>query len=137
MERRTFLGTVIGLLLPARIPFIAEQVDYKECGLIKKYKHIIRAFEIDEDYLYKFKIVTTTQDTEFVAPSIKKIERTENSILFRAQDINIINNSINTKSCKLIDDQGYLLGHYNYYREIFACSGDSLRIECVLTLAPT
>lgn len=119
MERRNFLGSVIGFVAGTQIPWKATEPTYKTPCLHKQKAHFLRAFHLKENKLKLFKgICVLDTGEEILAPPIKEIviERTEFghvlSIDIKFKDIKIEQKMVFVKF-KLVDDLGF---RFNYKR---------------------
>lgn len=115
MDRRNFIGSVLGIVAGTQTPWKGEEPTYKTPLPEKRKAHLLRAFNLKQNKL-KFFTCVLVLDTgvEIKAPAIKDItvHRTEFGHIYRIilifKSINVMG-ALNIIKIKFIDDLGFML----------------------------
>jgi hypothetical protein len=95
VDRRNFLGSVIGTFVASQLPFIARPITVeKELTDERRARYQASLFDLSDSELKKYRLfVVAAGNIRFIAPAIKEIVREkrngEMSIGFKAEDITL------------------------------------------------
>jgi hypothetical protein len=123
MNRRGFLGSVIGLLVTSQLPFKAKRPDYITPFQDRK----LRFWNLSEEQLRKCRISVITNKGEFLAPGIASVEKTESKIVLKCEPL-LVNQHFTTLSVNVIDDENYVVMNQRFAVSTTLTSGDKLYV---------
>ncbi len=116
MDRRGFLGSVIGLV--GASPFLAKEIFAKA-----QHKSV---------FPFKFAFVMDGDHFLIQAPGIVSVEKVGQSFIWKASPLNITQTA-SYKGIALFTDKNELLVTSPFSSTVPVCSGDSLKAEYTLT----
>jgi hypothetical protein len=130
MDRRSFLGTVIGTVISTQLPFVAKAVTLprKYPAKLEFIRQFVRIFDLTEQQLCKFKMYAVTdKDERFYVPA-KLILRQEETpkVRFEAGDL-VVSRSVTIKACGIFTDENKFLRENAFSFPVHMVNGETLK----------
>lgn len=142
MERRSFLGLMIGTLAGA--PFVAEAAPRaRKIPRLEKIKRWVRAFELPQSQLRKFRAICKTPEGEFWAPSLDTAAVREDELKLTLSFATVdLTRAVSVHGVRIVDDQGFTIADTPYRdgrgnpTTVHMVAGDKLVTNYTITLGP-
>lgn len=139
LNRRGFIGSMIGTFITSQLPFQAVAVAYNEPkGKIARARNFVRLFQLSEEQLKNCRFYLVHLDgTEFWAPPIQSVKLEDGEtpkLIFKVEDVSVLS-FIAYKRAGLVDDLGSHIQEVAFHHDIHLIVGDVLKLTYTLNLS--